>query len=90
MLTLPFLTVVVRVMPSDFESASSEGDHEQPPPDEKDEYQGQRTDVHKLSLHEKLSSTANPRAVSEITGGGRPIERPNCATRSNLICDKNH
>jgi hypothetical protein len=39
MLMLPFPTVVLRVVPSDFESASSEGDHEQPPPDEKDEYQ---------------------------------------------------
>jgi hypothetical protein len=76
MLMLPFLTVVVRVMPSDFESASSEGDHGQPPPDEKDEYQGQRTDVHKLSLHDKLSSAAHRWAVSEITRGGRPIELP--------------
>jgi hypothetical protein len=33
MLVLPFLIVilVVRVMPSDFECASSEGDREQPP-----------------------------------------------------------
>ena len=51
MLMLPFLIVivVVSVMSSDFESASSEGDREQPPSDENGEYQGQRTDVHKPS-----------------------------------------
>ena len=47
MLMSLFLIVVVRVMSSDFESASSEGDREQPPSDENGEYQGQRTDVHK-------------------------------------------
>jgi hypothetical protein len=40
MLMLAFLIVVVRVMPSDFESASSEGDGEQPPSDKNGEYQG--------------------------------------------------
>jgi hypothetical protein len=49
MLMSLFLIVVVRVMSSDFESASSEGDREQPPSDENGEYQGQRTDVHKPS-----------------------------------------
>jgi hypothetical protein len=48
-LMLPFLIVVVRMMPSDFESASSEGDREQPPSDENGEYQGHRSDGHKPS-----------------------------------------
>jgi hypothetical protein len=38
MLVLPFLIVAVRVMPSDLESASSEGDRDQPPSDENGEY----------------------------------------------------
>jgi len=45
----PFLIVVVRAMPADFENASSEGDREQPPSDENGEYQGQRCGVHKPS-----------------------------------------
>ena len=48
-LVLPFLIVVVRVMPSDFESASSEGDRDQPPCEENGENQGQRRDVHRPS-----------------------------------------
>jgi hypothetical protein len=49
MLMLPFLIVVVGVMPPDFQSASSKRDHEQPPSDENGEYQRQRTAVHKPS-----------------------------------------
>ncbi len=46
MLVLPILVVVVKMMPSDFESASSEGDCDQPPREENGEYQGQRSHVH--------------------------------------------
>ena len=54
MLMLPFLIVVVRLMPSDFESASSDGDRKQPPSDESGEYQGQRSHVHDRTLHQRL------------------------------------
>jgi hypothetical protein len=46
---LPFLTVVVKVIPSDFESTRSEGDSDQPPYEENGEYQGQRSVVHRPS-----------------------------------------
>jgi hypothetical protein len=45
-LMLPFRIVAVRVIPSDFESASSAGDRKPPPSDESREYQAQRSDVH--------------------------------------------
>jgi hypothetical protein len=53
-LMLPFLIVVVRVIPSDFESASSAGDRKPPPSDESGEYQAQRSDVHDLPLDQRL------------------------------------
>jgi len=65
MLMLPFLIVVVRVMPSDFESASSEGDRELS--DKNGEYQGQRSGIHKPSPTLQTSSTANRVAVTHIT-----------------------
>lgn len=64
---LPVLIVVVRVMPSDFVSASSEGDREQPPSDKNGEYQGQRRGIHKPSPTLQTSSTANRVAVTHIT-----------------------
>jgi len=67
MLMLPFLIVVVRVMPSDFESASSEGDREQPPSDKNGEYQGQRSGIHKPSPTSQTNSTTNRLAVTHIT-----------------------
>ena len=48
------LIVVVRLMPSDYESASSDGDRKQPPSDESGEYQGQRSHVHDRTLHQRL------------------------------------
>jgi hypothetical protein len=52
-LMLPFRIVVVRVIPSDFESASSAGDRKPPPSDESGEYQAQRSDVHDRPLHQR-------------------------------------
>ena len=69
MLLLPFRTVVVRVMPSDFESASSEGDRDQPPCEENGEYQGQRSDVHLPSPARECRATANRLAATQITAG---------------------
>jgi hypothetical protein len=42
-------SVVVRVMPSEFESARGQGDRDQPPSEENREYQGQRSDIHRPS-----------------------------------------
>jgi hypothetical protein len=50
MLMLPFLIVVVRVMPSNFESASSDGDRKQPPSDASGECQGQRKEVMSMTV----------------------------------------
>jgi hypothetical protein len=49
MLMFPFPVVVVRMMPSDFESPRCDGNSKEPPSDENGEYQGQRSDVHKPS-----------------------------------------
>ena len=62
------LIVVVRVMPSDFELASSEGDRDQPPCEEKGEYQGQRSGVHRPSPSMKDRGNREPLAVTQVTG----------------------
>ena len=64
MLALPFLMVVVRVMPSDFDSAGSQGECDQPPSDENGYYQGQ---CHRPFPKVRYYETTNSPAVSQIT-----------------------
>lgn len=68
MLAFPFVVVGVRVIPSDFERASSEGNRDHPASEENGKYQGQRSRVHKPSPMQEGSATANHLAVTQITG----------------------
>ncbi|HTS37315.1 MAG TPA: hypothetical protein VMH04_16680 [Candidatus Solibacter sp.] len=72
MFPFPMVVVVVRMMPSEFESTRCGSYREEPPSGENGEDQGQSSDIHKPSPTTETSSTANQLAVTRITGGRRP------------------